>query len=405
MIEYIVGGVTAPKGFRAAGIHCGIRKNKDKKDLALIFADVDCAAAAVYTTNRVQAAPIQVTKRHLENGRARAIVANSGNANACAPLGLENAISACKAVSLACGIDASDIIINSTGVIGQTLPVQAIVDAAPALVAALSVTGSDDAAGAIMTTDTIQKQTAISLMIDNQLVKIGAIAKGSGMIHPNMATMLCFITTDMNISSPLLQEALSEVTRKTFNRISVDGDTSTNDMTAVLASCLAGNTAVVTKNDAYYIFENALFQVCSLLAKLIATDGEGATRLVCCTVTGAASENQAETLAMSVTSSSLVKAAMFGADANWGRVLCAMGYAGVDFDPTTVNVTFQSCVGDITVCENGRGLAFDEARAKQILTQSEVTIRCELSEGSAEVTTYGCDLTYDYVKINGDYRT
>lgn len=401
----IPNGVTAPKGFLASGVHCGIRKNRDKLDLALILAECECSAAAVYTTNRVQAAPIAVTRRHLESGTARAILANSGNANACAPNGEENAVRMCRALSEAAGIEPNDVVVNSTGVIGQPLPVENIEAAMPELVKALSANGSDDAANAIMTTDIIEKQIAVSFDIDGKTVTIGAIAKGSGMIHPNMATMLSFITTDCNISPQMLQTALSRSVKVSYNRISVDGDTSTNDMTAILASGLSGNTQITTENENFAEFQKALDFVNLHLAKKIAKDGEGATRLVCCKVVNASDEASAEKLSMSVTSSSLTKAAMFGADANWGRVLCAMGYSGVDFDPKMVDVSFQSSAGNIMVCQNGQGLPFDEDAAKAILTQDEVTILCDMKSGDTEVETYGCDLTYEYVKINGDYRT
>lgn len=401
----IPNGVTAPKGFRASGIHCGIRKNRDKKDLALILAECDCSAAAVYTTNRVQAAPLSVTRRHLENGIARAILANSGNANACTPNGEENAVRMCHSLAKAADIDPQDVIVNSTGVIGQPLPIENVEAAMPELVNALSENGSDDAANAIMTTDILEKQVAVSFNLNGKTVTIGAIAKGSGMIHPNMATMLSFITTDCDISPQMLQTALSRSVKISYNRISVDGDTSTNDMTAILASGFAGNERIVAENENFAEFQKALDFVNLYLAKQIAKDGEGATRLVCCRVMNAADEASAEKLSMSVTSSNLTKAAMFGADANWGRVLCAMGYSGADFDPKRVDISFQSVVGDIMVCQNGQGLPFDEETAKTILSQDEITILCDMKSGAVTVETYGCDLTYEYVKINGDYRT
>lgn len=427
-MNYINGGVTAPKGFQASGVHSGIRRNTSKNDLALIMADELCNAAAVYTTNRVQAAPIILTKAHLANGKARAILANSGNANACAPNGDENALRACRALSGETGIPVEDIIVNSTGVIGQPLPIEVIEEAMPALVKALRghtphhsalhdlpsdtssgdapLSGSDEAALAIMTTDTVQKQTACRFKLGGADVCIGAIAKGSGMIHPNMATMLCFITTDCAISSGLLQKALSDATRRSFNRVSVDGDTSTNDMSAILASGLAGNLPIDEENGDYHIFADALSAICIQLAKMIARDGEGSTTLITCRVTGAEDETSAEALSMSVISSNLVKTAMTGADANWGRVLCALGYSGIDFDPDLVDVSFASSAGHLTVCRNGRGLPFDEKLAKSILSQDEILIHCEMKQaGQGAAETYGCDLTCDYVKINGDYRT
>jgi len=402
-IQFITGGVTAPGGFTAAGIHSGIRRNKTKRDLALIVADRLCAAAAVVTTNRVKAAPIHLTIKHLENGYARAILANSGNANACAPGGLEAAEKCVNAAAAALGIQPEDIIVNSTGVIGQPLPVDAITGAIPELVKSLGA-DSGPAEEAIMTTDTFPKSAAVKCMINGMPVVIGGIAKGSGMIHPNMATMLAFLTTDCDISPTLLKAALQESANLTYNMISVDGDTSTNDMTAILASGTAGNAQITEKCVNYYAFLAALNAVNLDLAKKIARDGEGATKLITCRLCGASSEETAAILAKSVISSSLVKAAMFGSDANWGRVLCAMGYSGADFN-TAANVAFSSSAGRVAVCEQGMGLPFDESLAKAILSQNEVTIEINLNEGTATAEAYGCDLTYDYVKINGDYRT
>jgi len=402
-IQIIPGGVTAPVGFMAAGIHCGIRRNKSKRDLALIVADRICAAAAVVTTNRVKAAPIHLTIKHLENGYARAILANSGNANACAPGGLEAATQCVEAAGKSLGINPEDIIVNSTGVIGQPLPVDVITAAIPELVGSLS-TDSAPAEEAIMTTDTFTKSIAIKCTIGGKPVIIGGIAKGSGMIHPNMATMLAFITTDCAISPTLLKQALQESTNRTYNRISVDGDTSTNDMTAILASGTANNAEITEKGADYNAFLSALNIVNLDLAKKIARDGEGATKLITCSITGAADEETAVVLAKSVISSSLVKSAMFGADANWGRVLCAMGYSGADFN-TAADVAFSSSAGRVPVCQQGMGLPFDENLAKDILTQSDVAIEITLQDGNASAEAYGCDLTYDYVKINGDYRT
>ncbi len=403
-MKYLDGGITAAPGFTAAGVHCGIRKNKSKRDLALIMADVDCAAAAVYTTNRVKAAPIYLTMEHLEDGRARAILCNSGCANACAPMGLENARLACEAAARATGLDTEDFIVNSTGVIGVPLPVQKMEAAMPALAAALSRDGAA-AAEAIMTTDTCKKEAAVQIQIGGKTVIVGGMAKGSGMIHPNMATMLAFLTTDCAITPDMLHEALLESTRRTYNRVSVDGDTSTNDMSAILASGTAGHPQIEWKNDDYTLFVHALDAVNMQLARAIARDGEGATRLIVCRVQNARSEETAERLAMSVIASSLVKAAMFGADANWGRVLCAMGYSKAPFRPESVDVAFSSDAGRVSVCRQGAGLSFDEERAKQILLQDEVVIEVDLHEGTYTVESYGCDLTYEYVKINGDYRT
>ena len=403
-IKFITGGVTAPSGFMTAGIHCGIRRNKTKRDLGLIFADRLCAAAAVVTTNKVKAAPIHLSIKHLENGRARAILANSGNANACAPGGMEAAKECVNAAAAALGIDAADIIVNSTGVIGQPLPVDAITGAIPALVGALS-TDSAPVEEAIMTTDTFVKSVAVQCNIGGKQVTIGGIAKGSGMIHPNMATMLAFLTTDCAISPAMLKEALQTSTNRTYNRISVDGDTSTNDMTAILANSAAGNAEITKKGADYDAFLAALDAVNLDLAKKIAKDGEGATKLITCKVSGAPDEETAVTLAKSVITSSLVKSMLFGADANVGRVLCAMGYSGADFDTNAVDIAFSSNAGRVYVCKQGMGLTFDETLAKAVLSQAEVTIEIMLQEGPAAAEAYGCDLTYDYVKINGDYRS
>ena len=418
MLREIPGGVCAPKGFKAAGVYCGVKEAvpadapqtvlpsaRGKHDLAMILSDRECAAAAVYTLNRVKAAPIYVTMGHLEDGVCRGIVANSGNANACAPLSHENAQRMCALAGQATGLKAEDFVVASTGVIGQALNIAAIEKGMPGLVEALREDGSDDAARAIMTTDTVKKETAVSVTIGGQRVAIGAIAKGSGMIHPNMGTMLCFVTTDCAITSELLAEALHEVVPRTFNRVTVDGDTSTNDMCVVLANGRAGNPQIEWKDDDFQVFRKALHQVCEQMARAIAADGEGASRLVTCTVRAARSEESAERLAKAVVGSSLVKAAMFGADANWGRVLCAMGYSKAPFRPEYVDVRFSSLAGEILVCEKGTGLSFDEELAKKILSQSEVVIDVCLNEGEHEATCWGCDLTYDYVKINGDYRS
>ena len=387
-----------------------------KKDVALIVSDVDCAAAAMFTTNVVKAAPIHVDRKHLADGKARAIVANSGNANACAPQGEENAIKMCAAAAKAIGCPPEDVLVSSTGVIGQTLKVQVIEEGMPALYEALdhSVEASDAAAHAIMTTDTVKKEIAVCVeiggrevktVIGGKTVRMGGIAKGSGMIHPNMGTMLCFLTTDCAISPAMIRAALKEVVCKTFNRISVDGDTSTNDSCIVLANGLAGNAEITEQGADYQAFTEALMTLCTELARKMAADGEGAKHLITCTVTGAADEKTAETVARSVISSTLTKAAIFGADANWGRVLCAMGYSGAEFDPETVDVSFASAAGDIAVCEKGRGLPFDEDLAKKILTEHDVEIRISMGAGAGTATCWGCDITYDYIKINGDYRT
>ncbi|MDD3165161.1 MAG: bifunctional glutamate N-acetyltransferase/amino-acid acetyltransferase ArgJ [Oscillospiraceae bacterium] len=405
-MNWIEGGITAPKGFRASGVHAGVKSsNSDKKDLALIVSDCEAAAAAVYTRNRVKAAPIYVTMAHLEDGAATAVVVNSGNANACAPGGAEHASAMCASAAKATGLKASDFIVASTGVIGQELNIAAIEAAMPACAAALSATGSDAAATAIMTTDTKKKELAVEFTVGGKTCRIGAISKGSGMIHPNMGTTLSFVTTDCAITPALLHEALTACVNVSLNRVSIDGDTSTNDMCCVLANGMAENALIDWKNEDYDAFCAALRQLLIEVARSIAADGEGASRLITSHVVGARSEETAERLAKEIICSSLVKAAMFGADANWGRVLCAMGYSKAPFRPEFVDVSFRSCAGEIAVCAAGAGLPFDEALAKQILSQDEIIIEVNVHEGEHACTCWGCDLTYDYVKINGDYRT
>ena len=411
-MKTISGGVTAPKGFRAAGVYCGVKAShagvpgtQGKPDLAMIVSDCECTAAATYTLNRVKAAPLYVTMGHLEDGVCRGIVANSGNANACAPLSHENAEKMCELAAAATGLKPQDFAVASTGVIGQTLNIAAIQRGMPQVARELSYEGSDAAAHAIMTTDTVKKEIAVTVTIGGKPVTVGAIAKGSGMIHPNMGTMLCFITTDCAITSEMLSDALHDIVPRTFNRVTVDGDTSTNDMCVVLANGMAENTQIEWKDDDYTLFYKALYQVCETMARSIAGDGEGASRLITCTVTGARSEETAERLAKAVVGSSLVKAAMFGADANWGRVLCAMGYSKAPFRPEYVDVSFSSDQGEILVCQHGTGVDFDEDLAKKILSQDEVVIAVNLHEGDDQATCWGCDLTYEYVKINGDYRS
>ena len=407
-MKFIDGGVCAAQGFRAGGIHVGVKTRAAwKKDVALIVSDVECAAAAVFTKNVVKAAPIHVDRRHLADGRARAVIANSGNANACAPNGEENAERMCAAAAAAIGCAPENVLVSSTGVIGQTLNVQVIENGIPELCKTLvhSAEGSDAAAHAIMTTDTVKKEAAVETSIGGKIVRIGGIAKGSGMIRPNMGTMLCFLTTDCDISSEMIREALLEVTRVSFNRISVDGDTSTNDTCLVLANGLAENPSITSQGADYDAFLEALRALCVEMARRIAADGEGAKHMITCTVEGAADEAQAERIAKSVISSTLTKAAIFGADANWGRVLCAMGYSGEAFDPDKVDVSFISAAGSVAVCAQGRGLDFDEEAAKRILTEHDVTIAVAMGEGNGACTCWGCDITYDYIKINGDYRT
>ena len=404
-MKSISGGVCAAKGFLASGIHCGIRKNRTKRDLALIYSEAPASAAAVYTTNLVKGAPLTVTKSNIENGVARAIICNSGNANTCNANGIEIATETCALLGESLGIDSKDVVVASTGVIGQPLDITPIKEGIPKLKNTLNDNGSAAAAEAIMTTDTISKEVAVEFTLSGKTCRIGGIAKGSGMIHPNMATMLVFITTDAAISPEMLQDALSGDIKNTFNMISIDGDTSTNDMVAVLANGLAGNPEITSENEDFYEFMKALNTVTVALCRMIAGDGEGATKLLECKVSGADSEITAKTVAKSVICSSLLKAAMFGADANWGRVLCAIGYSGAEVDVNRVDVSFKSSAGEIAVCKNGAGIEFSEEIAKEILLQKEIEIIVGLGDGAFSATAWGCDLTYDYVKINGDYRT
>ncbi len=397
--QWIKGDVCAPKGFQASGIHCGIRKNRSKKDLALIFSDTMCTAASVYTTNKVQGAPILVTKQHLKDGKARAILCNSGNAD-----GVEIANAMCQSAADALGIQQEDVVIASTGVIGQPLPLDPITNAMPDLVSHLGLDGTP-AAEAIMTTDTFPKQAAVQFPLGGKTCSIGGISKGSGMIHPNMATMLCFVTTDVAISSDMLQKAVKLVADETFNMISVDGDTSTNDMLTVLANGQAQNPMITEPGQEYDAFVEGLMMVCRQLAKQMAADGEGATKLLECTVTGAPSKETARKVAKSVVCSTLFKAAMFGEDANWGRILCAIGYTDAAFDIDKVGVVLASEAGQVEVCHGGAGVPFSEDTAKQVLSEKEIQILISMNEGDGEATAWGCDLSYDYVKINGDYRT
>ena len=402
-MKVIDGGVCAAQGFKAGSCHCGIRKNQTKDDLAIIYSTQPCRSAAVYTKNIVKAAPLKVTKAHLENGIAQAVIVNSGNANACNEVEMENAQKEAACAANFLGLDVNDVIVASTGVIGQPLPIEVIEENIGKI--ELKEDNSMAAANAILTTDTVEKTIAIEFEINGTVCHMGGICKGSGMIHPNMGTMLAFVTTDCNVSSELLDEMIHENVKRTFNRVSVDGDTSTNDMCVILANGMANNEPVTKDNESYEVFKEAFRYVMEVLAKKIAADGEGAGKFLTCTVKGANSEQDAETLAMSVCSSSLLKAAMFGADANWGRVMCALGYAGVDFDPYQVDVFFKSGDKVIQCSKDGMALDFDEDLAKEILTCNEIEIISDLKQGDFEVSCWGCDLTYDYVKINGDYRT
>ncbi len=403
-MKIITGGVCAAKGFTANGIHCGIRKNRTKRDLALIYSQTVCNAAAVYTTNLVKGAPLAVTKNNIADGKAQAVICNSGNANTCNANGVEIATQTCELLAKELGIKASDVVVASTGVIGQPLDITPIANGIPALVKGLGDNSSLAAEG-IMTTDVKEKSVAVSFKIGGVECKIGGIAKGSGMIHPNMATMLVFITTDCAISSQMLQKALSSDIASTFNMISIDGDTSTNDMVTVLANGMAKNKEIDCDGEDFNQFMKALNTVNVALCKMIAADGEGATKLLECKVSGAKELATAKTVAKSVICSSLTKAEMFGADANWGRVLCAIGYSGASVDVNKIDVKFVSSKGEILVCKNGAGVDFSEEKAKEILLQNEIIIDVNLNDGECCSSAWGCDLTYDYVKINGDYRT
>ena len=404
-MKIISGGVCAAKGFKANGIHCGIRKSRTKKDLSLIVSAQPASCAAVYTTNLVKGAPLLVTKENLQNGIAQAVICNSGNANTCNANGVEIARAMCALTADALHIAPEDVVVASTGVIGEPLNLDPIAAGMDALTAGLSEDGCDAAAEGIMTTDTVRKEVAVEFSLDGKTCRIGGIAKGSGMIHPNMATMLVFITTDASISPALLQKALSGDVQGTFNMVSVDGDTSTNDMVVVLANGMAGNQTIEEEGQDFETFMKALNTVTMGLCRMIAGDGEGATKLLKCKVSGASDLTTARTVAKSVICSSLLKAAMFGADANWGRVLCAIGYSGAEVDVGRIDVSFQSAAGQVDVCQNGAGIPFSEEEAKKVLLEKEIDILVNLNAGQVNASAWGCDLTYDYVKINGDYRT
>ena len=404
-MKMISGGVCAAKGFKANGIHCGIRHNRTKRDLALIVSDVRANAAAVYTTNLVKGAPLLVTQNHIADGKAQAIICNSGNANTCNVNGIEIAEAMSVLVENATGVKASDVVVASTGVIGQPLNLEPIEKGMPALADGLSAEGAEAAAEAILTTDTVKKEVAVEFTLGGKTCRMGGIAKGSGMIHPNMATMLVFITTDAAISAEMLQKALCTDVQSTFNMTSVDGDTSTNDMVTILANGMAGNEEITCEGEDFTAFMLALNSLTVSLCRSIAGDGEGATKLLECTAVGADTLEAARISAKSVICSSLLKSAMFGADANWGRVLCAIGYSGADVDVNKIGVSFKSEKGEIEVCRNGAGVPFSEEKAKEILLEKEIEIKLTLGDGPYSAAAWGCDLTYDYVKINGDYRT
>ncbi|MGN1020870.1 MAG: bifunctional glutamate N-acetyltransferase/amino-acid acetyltransferase ArgJ [Aristaeellaceae bacterium] len=404
-MEHISGGVCAPKGFTASGVHCGIRKNRTKRDLSMIYSEVPASAAAVYTTNLVKGAPIYVTQRNLQDGVAQLALCNSGNANTCNADGEDVAWQMCVLAGKATGVKPEDVIVASTGVIGQPLDIAPIAEGMAPLAAALSPDGSRDAAEGIMTTDTRLKEVAVSFTAGGVTCHLGGIAKGSGMIHPNLATMLVFLTCDAAITPAMLQKALAEDVKDTFNMVSVDGDTSTNDTVSIMANGLAGNPVIDSEGEDFDAFRAALGEVTSTLCRMIARDGEGASRLLTCVVSGAKTVKDAKLCAKAVVCSSLLKAAIFGADANWGRVLCALGYSGAELNVKAVDVAFRSSAGSITVCRDGASVDFSEEEAKTILLQDEIDVVVTLHDGDASATAWGCDLTYDYVKINGDYRS
>ncbi|MGN0778179.1 MAG: bifunctional glutamate N-acetyltransferase/amino-acid acetyltransferase ArgJ [Aristaeellaceae bacterium] len=404
-MEHIQGGVCAPKGFTAGGVHCGIRKNRTKRDLSMIYSEVPASAAAVYTSNLVKGAPIYVTQRNLSNGIAQLAVCNSGNANTCNADGEDVAWQMCVLAGQSVGVKPEDVIVASTGVIGQPLDIAPIAEGVGPLAASLSAAGSQEAAEGIMTTDTRLKEVAVTFTAGGVTCRLGGIAKGSGMIHPNLVTMLVFLTCDAAISPDMLRKALSDDVKDTFNMVSVDGDTSTNDMVSIMANGLAGNPIIDSEGADYDAFCTALNEVTSTLCRMIAKDGEGASRLLTCIVTGGKTVKDAKLCAKSVVCSSLLKAAIFGADANWGRVLCALGYSGAELNVKAVDVSFRSSVGSIRVCCMGASVDFSEEEAKQILLQDEIDVVITLHDGDASAKAWGCDLTYDYVKINGDYRS
>lgn len=404
-MKIIKGGVCTAAGFKANGVHCGIRKSRTKRDLALIYSDMECSAAAVYTNNLVKGAPIIVTQKNISDGKARAVICNSGNANTCNSNGEEIALSTCELVAKELGISSNDVVVASTGVIGQPLDITPIRGGMAELVKGLSCDGGDFAAEAIMTTDTVKKQIAVEFEAGGKVCRMGGIAKGSGMIHPDLATMLVFITTDCAISSQMLKKALKSDVQSTFNMLSIDGDTSTNDMVTVLANGAAGNQPIVAEGEDFSQFMQALNTVNIALCRMIAGDGEGATKLLECKVSGAKTLTDAKKTAKGVVCSTLLKAAMFGADANWGRVLCAIGYSGADVDTDMIDVDFISKAGSVAVCRKGKGIPFSEQTAKAVLSENEIEIAVNLNGGEFSSCAWGCDLTYDYVKINGDYRT
>lgn len=405
--QYVDGGVCASDGFVAGGLNCGLNPDKNKNDLCLVYSETSCDTAAVYTTNKVKGAPILVTKENLKQsgGKAKAIVANSKNANTCNANGMEIARSTCDIVAKELGIESSEVIVASTGVIGQPMTIEPFLEGIPRLAGRLTVDGHADAANAIMTTDTVPKEVAVAFTLDGKTCHLGGMAKGSGMIHPNMATTLNFITSDVAISSEMIQEALADIVKLTYNCLTIDGDTSTNDMVSVMANGLSGNTKITAKDADYEVFKQALYIVMLNMTRMLAKDGEGASKLLECIVSGAPDLDTAIAVAKSVAGSTLFKCALFGEDANCGRIMCAIGYADGDFAIDEVSVILSSLNGSIVVCEQGNGVNFSEEKAADILSQDEITVLIDLHQGEAEAKAWGCDMTYDYVKINGDYRS
>ena len=403
----VTGGVCAAKGFQAAGVHCGFRANPNKKDLALIVADVRCTAAGMYTSNKVKGAPITVDKAHLTDGHAQAILVNSGNANTCAANGIDLANECCRLAAGTLGLKEEDILPSSTGVIGQPMTIDPFAKGIPEAAAQLAggEAGSTAAAQAIMTTDTYPKQYALQFTLGGKTCTLGAIGKGSGMIAPNLATLLTFYTTDAAISAEMLDKAIHQVVPATYNQLSVDLDTSTNDTLLILANGLAGNEPVTAEGEDYDNFVAALTAIAEHMAALHASDGEGASHLITCQVSHAKDKATARAIAKSVVCSNLFKAAVFGRDANWGRILCAIGYTQGDFSVDHCCVWLESAAGSVYVCENAAYHPYSEEEASKVLSEHDILVRVDMGDGEAEGKAWGCDLTYDYVKINGDYRS
>ncbi len=405
--SYLEGGICAAEGFVANGINCGIHPDREKNDLGMVYSETSCNAAAVYTQNKVKGAPILVTQKHLEktNGKAKAVIVNSKNANTCNANGIEVAEATCGLLAKEMGIAADEVIVASTGVIGMPLEIEPFASGIPELVKGLSREGNEEAAKAIMTTDTVKKEVAVEFVIQGRKCRLGGMAKGSGMIHPNMATTLNFITTDAAVSAEMLRKALGEVVQVTYNCLSVDGDTSTNDMVSVMANGLAGNNEICEENEDYKIFKQALYIVMLNMTKMLAADGEGASKFLECTCSGAKDRETATAVAKSVVRSNLIKCMVFGEDANCGRVLCAIGYADAEFDVDKVNVELASPAGAVATYRDGVAIGYSEEFAAKVLAEDEIYINIDLQQGDASAKAWGCDLTYDYVKINGDYRS